>query len=75
MSKKFVAKKGLTAPNTIKILGIEISGTSHERLLKEIYTRFDKKTYTKPLFIITAYSENILQTRTDTELAAAFSAG
>lgn len=74
MKKIFEAKKGITGPKTENILGVGVSGTDKNTLLNEIQLMIGKKTYTRPFFIITAYSENILEAGRDVELKAAFEA-
>lgn len=68
-----MAKTGLKDGKTYKILGIEISGTRKDELLTIIRSRIAKKDYKRPYFIITAYSENVMECEKDTELAKVFS--
>lgn len=67
-----MAKPGIKDGKTFTILGMMISSTSREELLNEIRSKIAKKIFTKPLFIITAYSENIMECSRDKELEGAF---
>jgi len=67
-----MAKLGIKDGKTFTILGMGISSTTREQLLKEIRSNIDKKVFTKPLFIITAYSENLMECGRDGELKDAF---
>ncbi len=58
--------------NKAIILGVVVNSTSASKVLTKIGSLCTEKAYTKPYFIITAYSENILQTKEDSQLAKAF---
>lgn len=74
MPENIKAKNKKTVGKTANILGIRVSGTDKEGLLHVISQKLNKKTFKKPFFIITAYSENILEAGNDFELKKAFEA-
>lgn len=71
--KKVEAKSEKMDRKTNQILGVTISGNNKQGLLRKITSIIDNKAHTKPFFIITAYSENVMEIEYDQQLADAFS--
>jgi N-acetylglucosaminyldiphosphoundecaprenol N-acetyl-beta-D-mannosaminyltransferase len=58
--------------NKAIILGVGVNSTSASTVLAKISSLCSENGHTKPYFIITAYSENILESNNDMQLAKAF---
>lgn len=71
MGQKVEARGRNEDRNRAKILGVGVDSTSASSVLSEISSKVSEKVFIRPLFIVTVYSENILESESDRELAAA----
>ena len=72
--ERIEAKFGISDGKEARILGVTVSGTPKSEVLKKIVQVCEKKAFTKPLFVVTAYSEFFLEAKEDKKFAAALSA-
>ncbi len=70
-SEKFEAKSGIKDGKNRKIMGVSVSSTPRDQVLKDIVQVCNKNTYGRPFFVVTAYSEFFLEAQDDPEFAAA----
>jgi UDP-N-acetyl-D-mannosaminuronic acid transferase (WecB/TagA/CpsF family) len=72
MIKNIEAKAKKEDDNRAKILGVGVNSTSAFEVLTKIEWLCKEKSLERPYFIITAYSENVMEAARDKELAKAF---